>query len=31
MENIIYNEFLRRGYNVDIGVVEVNKTNIRIW
>ena len=27
MENIIYNEFLRRGYNVDIGVVEVNKTN----
>ena len=27
MENIIYNELLRRGYNVDIGVVEVNKTN----
>lgn len=31
MENIIYNELLRRGYNVDVGVVEVNKTsgNIR--
>lgn len=27
MENIIYNELLRRGYNVDIGVVEVNKTD----
>ena len=27
MENIIYNELLRRGYNVDVGVVEVNKTN----
>ena len=25
MENIIYNELLRRGYNVDVGVVEVNK------
>ena len=24
MENIIYNELLRRGYNVDVGVVEVN-------
>ena len=23
MENIIYNELLRRGYNVDVGVVEV--------
>ncbi len=27
MENIIYNELLRRGYNVDVGSVEVNKTN----
>ena len=27
MENIIYNELLRRGYNVDIGVVEVNETD----
>ena len=27
MENIIYNELLRRGYNVDIGVVEINKTD----
>ena len=27
MENIIYNELLRRGYNIDVGVVEVNVTN----
>ena len=27
MENIIYNELLRRGYNVDVGLVEVNHTN----
>ena len=27
MENIIYNELLRRGYNVDVGVVEVNTTD----
>ena len=27
MENIIYNELLRRGYNVDVGVVEVNETS----
>lgn len=27
MENIIYNELIRRGYNVDVGVVEVNKTD----
>ena len=27
MENIIYNELLRRGYNVDVGVVEVNETD----
>lgn len=27
MENIIYNELLRRGYNVDVGVVKVNKTD----
>lgn len=25
MENIVYNELLRRGYNVDVGVIEVNK------
>ena len=25
MENIIYNELLRRGYNVDVGIVVVNK------
>lgn len=30
MENIIYNELLRRGYNVDVGVVEVNKTSDNI-
>ncbi len=27
MENIIYNELLRRGYNIDVGVVEVNQTD----
>ena len=27
MENIIYNELLRRGYNVDIGVVAINQTD----
>lgn len=27
MENIIYNELLLRGYNIDVGVVEVNKTD----
>ena len=27
MENIIYNELLRRGYNVDVGVVEINQSN----
>jgi predicted AAA+ superfamily ATPase len=27
MENIIYNELLRRKYNVDVGVVEINKTD----
>lgn len=27
MENIIYNELLRRGYNVDVGIVEVNETD----
>ena len=28
MENLIYNELLYRGYNVDIGIVEINdKTN----
>lgn len=27
LENIIYNELKRRGYNVDIGVVEINDVN----
>lgn len=27
MENIIYNELLIRGYNVDVGVVEINEQN----
>lgn len=27
MENIIYNELLYRGYNVDIGIVEINEKN----
>lgn len=27
MENIIYNELLYRGYNVDVGVVEIRKDN----
>ena len=25
MENIIYNELITRGYNVDIGMVEIKK------
>lgn len=29
MENIIYNELLVRGYNVDVGVVEIRENNIR--
>lgn len=29
MENIIYNELLIRGYNVDVGVVEVREDGIR--
>ena len=29
MENIIYNELLLRGYNVDIGVVELREGNLR--
>ena len=29
MENIIYNELLYRGYNVDVGVVEIREKNIR--
>lgn len=29
MENIIYNELLIRGYNVDVGVVEVREGNVR--
>lgn len=27
MENVIYNELLVRGYNVDVGVVEINEEN----
>jgi predicted AAA+ superfamily ATPase len=27
MENVIFNELINRGYNVDIGVVEVNEKN----
>lgn len=27
MENVIYNELLVRGYNVDVGVVEINEQN----
>ncbi len=30
MENIVYNELLRRGYNVDIGLIEVNKNNYEV-
>ncbi len=29
MENIIYNELLIRGYNVDVGVVKVREGNDR--
>lgn len=29
MENIIYNELIYRGYNVDVGVVEINENNMR--
>ena len=29
MENIIYNELLMRGYNVDVGVVEIRENNNR--
>lgn len=29
MENIIYNELLYRGYNVDVGVVEIREKNVR--
>ena len=31
MENIIYNELLIRGYNVDVGVVETRKSDKRIY
>ncbi len=27
IENIVYNELLTRGYNVDVGVVEINENN----
>ena len=29
MENIIYNELLLRGYNVDVGVVEIREMSQR--
>ena len=29
MENVLYNELLYRGYNVDVGVVEIRENNIR--
>lgn len=29
MENLIYNELKNRGYNVDVGVVEIRENNIR--
>ena len=29
MENILYNELLYRGYNVDVGVVEIREGNIK--
>lgn len=29
MENIIYNELIIRGYNVDVGVVEIREENVR--
>jgi hypothetical protein len=29
MENIIYNELLRRGYNVDVGVVEIREKDTK--
>lgn len=29
MENIIYNELLVRGYNVDVGVVEIREENVK--
>ena len=29
MENIIYNELLVRGYNVDVGIVEIREENTR--
>ncbi len=30
MENIIYNELVRRGYSVDVGVVQTRKNNARV-
>ena len=29
MENIVYNELLLRGYNVDVGVIEIRETSKR--
>lgn len=29
MENIIYNELIKRGYSVDVGVVEINENNTK--
>ena len=31
MENIIYNELLIRGYNIDVGVVEARNKNGRVY
>ena len=31
MQNIIYNELLIRGYNVDVGVVETRQSDKRIY
>ncbi len=28
MENIIYNELIYRGFNVEVGVVEINERNL---
>lgn len=29
MENIIYNELIERGYDVDVGIVEINEKNAK--
>lgn len=30
MENIVYNELIMRGYNVDVGVVELYEKNQKV-